>query len=56
MSRVLWGAILLCVCITKAEQVSVMASSEGTWLGSVGGTAVVLFLEKETVNRAFRSP
>lgn len=56
MSRVLWGDIVLCVCIIKTEQVPVMASSKGTRLDSAGGTAVVLFLEKETVSRAFRSP
>lgn len=33
-----------------------MPSSKGTGLGPVGGTAMVLFLEKETVSRAFRSP
>lgn len=32
-----------------------MASSEGTRLGSVGGPAVVLFLE-ESVGKAFSSP
>lgn len=33
-----------------------MASSKGTRLGSVGGTAIVLFLGKEAVGKAFSSP
>lgn len=51
MSRV------LCVSASsKQSQVPVMASSKGTIWGSIGGTAMVLFLEKEDVGKGFSSP